>query len=153
MHFRNMRFARIRQPAALLTAAILLSACSKGPTVDGTYVLTKGPISWPPVTVTLANGKFVFSAGASGDYTVSDGKVLLTGMTFNDAMHIDGNKLVGAKAELMRTHTSPAAWTQDCSGIADEGDKAACFELKKGIDAEAADRRAFVERTKHAQAW
>lgn len=143
-----MRITHFLPVAICLAAGVLLTGCSKGPTVDGTYVITKGPVSWPPATATLANGKIVFSAGASGDYTVSEGKVLLTGGRFSDVMQIRGDKLAGEKMELARTHTSPEAWAKDCSDVADAGDKAACLEVKKEIDTEMANRRAVIERSK-----
>lgn len=143
----------VTRHAASLTIAAALTACSNGPDVDGTYVLTKGPISWPPVTATLAKGKFTISEGASGDYTVGDGKVMLTGMTFNDVMQISGNKLVGAKFELVRTHKAPATWAQDCSNVTDAGDNAACLEVKNGVDAERARRQAAIDRSNGGASW
>lgn len=148
-----MRFSSVLQSTGILAITIVLTACSKGPSVDGTYVLTGGPaISWPAVTVTFANGKYVISRGASGSYTVSDGKLLMTG-DFSDVMQMSGDKLVGTKATFVRTRGTPVTWAKDCSGIADADDKAACVELKKGLDAEEARRQADNERRKHAQVW
>lgn len=148
-----MRISKFFRTAAVVAVTAVLAACSKAPAVDGTYVLTGGPaLMWPAVTVTFANGKYVISRGASGSYTVSDGKVLMTG-DFSDVLQISGGKLVGTKATFAPTHGSPATWARDCSGIAESGDKAACLELKKGLDAEDAERQAANERRKNAKVW
>jgi hypothetical protein len=133
----HIQLSLVSRRAVLLASLALVAACSRGPAIDGDYVIAKGaPASAWPVTVTLGQGKFVLSSGASGDYKVSEGKVLMTSFSFSQVLKIDGDKLVNEKWEFARKRTPE--WAKDCSNISDNREKTICLNLKTTAEQEEA---------------
>lgn len=87
---------------ALVPAMALgLAGCGKSAaSVEGTYNMVNGPV--PGVVATFGKESFSLSTGASGSYEVSEGKVILSGMTLSGAYRIEGNKLVGDRFTFAR---------------------------------------------------
>ena len=97
---KKVRFLRL---LVLFASVLLVTACSREPSVKGTYVISKGPLTG--VMVTLGKETYSFSTGASGNYEVSDGKVIFAagaGSRFSEVMNIEGGNLVNDTWEFTK---------------------------------------------------
>jgi hypothetical protein len=80
-----------------LAAALALAGCGKS--VKGTYNMVNGPS--PGIVATFGDTSWSLSSGASGNYEVSDGNVILTGPSLSGTYKIEGDKLVGDQSSFV----------------------------------------------------
>ena len=105
-----------------LLGALALAGCGKS--VKGTYNMVNGPI--PGVVATFGDKTFALSTGASGNYEVTDGNVILSGATLAGTFKIDGDRLVGSDYSFVRRDSN------DKTPIAGDPNRHANFPVSGG---------------------
>ncbi|WP_206245769.1 hypothetical protein [Novosphingobium terrae] len=81
----------MRKAWLVMVSALALAGCHRS--VQGTYNMVNGPAQG--VVATFGEKTFSLSTGASGNYEVSNGNVILSGSSLSGTFKIEGEKLVG----------------------------------------------------------